>query len=73
METVAQFFCFVFVMKLKQRFEWLLRAANNALIEAQIKVALCFEKGREAGHNDGKVYKYYKCAAEQGSELVKRV
>ena len=52
----------------KKRFEWLLHAANNGLMEAQELVAKCFEKGRGAEHNDGKAYKYYKLAGEQGSE-----
>ena len=55
----------------KLRFEWLLRAANNGLMEAQVLVAECFEKGRGAEHNDGKAYKYYKLAGEQGSEYGK--
>jgi len=55
----------------KLRFEWLLRAANNGLMEAQELVAECFEKGRGAEHNDGKAYKYYKLAGEQGSEYGK--
>ena len=55
----------------KQRFEWLLHAANNGLVEAQELVAECFEKGRGAEHNDGKAYQWYKRAAEQGSELGK--
>ena len=55
----------------KLRFNWLLRAANNGHMEAQELVAECFEKGRGAEHNDGKAYKYYKLAAEQGSEYGK--
>ncbi|MBQ5705626.1 MAG: SEL1-like repeat protein [Bacteroidaceae bacterium] len=55
----------------KLRFEWLLHAANNGLMEAQELVAECFEKGRGAEHNDGKAYKYYKLAGEQGSKLGK--
>jgi TPR repeat protein len=55
----------------KLRFEWLLHAANNELVEAQELVAECFEKGRGAEHNDGKAYQWYKRAAEQGSELGK--
>ena len=55
----------------KMRFNWLLRAANNGHTEAQELVAECFEKGRGAEHNDGKAYKYYKLAAEQGSEYGK--
>ena len=55
----------------KLRFEWLLHAANNGLVEAQELVAECFEKGRGAEHNDGKAYKYYKLAGEQGSEYGK--
>ena len=55
----------------KLRFEWLLHAANNGIMEAQELVAECFEKGRGAEHNDIKAYKYYKLAAEQGSEYGK--
>ena len=55
----------------KMRFDWLLHAANNGLVEAQELVAECFEKGRGAEHNDGKAYKYYKLAGEQGSKLGK--
>ena len=55
----------------KLRFEWLLHAANNGIMEAQELVAECFEKGRGAEHNDGKAYKYYKLAGEQGSEYGK--
>ena len=61
-----------YVKKSKRlRFNWLLRAANNGYMEAQGLVAECFEKGRGAEHNDGKAYKYYKLAAEQGSEYGK--
>ena len=61
-----------YVKKSKRlRFNWLLRAANNGHIEAQELVAECYEKGRGAEHNDGKAYKYYKLAAEQGSEYGK--
>ena len=55
----------------KQRFDWLLHAANNGLMEAQEQVGMCFEKGRGAEKNDKKAYKYYKLAAEQGSEIGK--
>ncbi len=55
----------------KKRFEWLQHAANNGLMEAQEQVAKCFEKGRGTEHNDKKAYKYYKLAAEQGSEIGK--
>ena len=40
-------------------------------MEAQEQAAECFEKGRGAEHNDGKAYKYYKLAGEQGSEYGK--
>ena len=55
----------------KQRFNWLLHAANNGLMEAQELVGMCFEKGHGAEKNDKKAYKYYKLAAEQGSEIGK--
>ena len=55
----------------KQRFDWLLHAANNGMMEAQEQVGMCFEKGRGAEKNDKKAYKYYKLAAEQGSEIGK--
>ena len=55
----------------KKRFEWLQHAANNGLMEAQEQVGMCFEKGRGAEKNDKKAYKYYKLAAEQGSEIGK--
>ena len=55
----------------KKRFEWLLHAANNGMMEAQEQVGMCFEKGRGAEKNDKKAYKYYKLAAEQGSEIGK--
>ncbi|MBR5150280.1 MAG: SEL1-like repeat protein, partial [Bacteroidaceae bacterium] len=48
-----------------------LHAANNGTMEAQEQVAECYEKGRGAEKNDKKAYKYYKLAAEQGSEIGK--
>gem|GEM_PF-5178135 len=55
----------------KKRFEWLLHAANNGLMEAQEQLAECYEKGRGTNKNDIKAYQWYKKAAEQGSELGK--
>ena len=55
----------------KQRFGWLLRAANNGNMEAQELVGECYEKGRGVKESDIKAYQYYKRAAEQGSELGK--
>lgn len=55
----------------KKRFEWLLHAANNGLLEAQELVAECFEKGRGTFENDIKAYHWYKRAGEQGSKLGK--
>jgi len=55
----------------KKRFEWLLHAANNGLIEAQDLVAECYEKGRGIKKNDIKAYQWYKKTAAQGSELGK--
>jgi TPR repeat protein len=54
-----------------KRFEWLLHAANNGLIEAQEQVAECYEKGRGTAKNDVKAYHWYKRAAEQGSDISK--
>ena len=55
----------------KQRFGWLLRAANNGNMEAQELVGECYEKGRGVKESDIKAYQYYKRAAEQGSEYGK--
>ena len=55
----------------KERFKWLLHAADNGLIEAQEQVARCYEKGRGIKKNDIKAYRWYKKAAAQGSELGK--
>jgi TPR repeat protein len=40
----------------KERFKWLLHAADNGLIEAQELVAECYEKGRGIKKNDIKAY-----------------
>ena len=56
----------------KKRFEWLLHAANNGLLEAQELVAECYEKGRGTTKNDVKANHWYKRAAEQGSEIGKK-
>ena len=53
----------------KKRFEWLLHAANNGLLEAKEQIAECYEKGRGIKKNDVKAYLWYKKAAEQGSKL----
>ena len=55
----------------KMRFERLLHAANNGLLQAQEQVAECYEKGRGVKESDVKAYQYYKKAAEQGSALGK--
>ena len=55
----------------KKRFEWLLHAANNRLVEAQELVGECYEKGRGTSENHIKAYQWYKKAAELGSELGK--
>ena len=55
----------------KLRFEWLLHAANNGLMEAQEQVAECYEKGRGIKKNDRRAYIWYKKAAEQGSKIGK--
>ena len=55
----------------KMRFERLLHAANNGLMEAQEQVARCYEKGRGVKESDIKAYQYYKKAAAQGSTLGK--
>mgnify|MGYP003290299889 CR=1 FL=1 len=55
----------------KERFGWLLRAANNGNMQAQELVGECYEKGRGVKESDIKAYQYYKRAAEQGSEFGK--
>lgn len=51
---------------------WYRRAANQGLIEAQLKLALCYEEGYGVTKSKNEALKWYQFVANSGNEIAKQ-